>query len=144
MDTIDRKFLALRTGSVCGKVAEAATLTTHALNHFSGGPGTNKPQGSALPYFTKTLWKCCSRPHRGSPARTRSTDQEWFGAACAFLRWCPSYASLCRKQLRMNWTGRRCSCSAASLLSPTRVARVSRLIGTFDTTAKSWDWQVYW
>ena len=32
-------------------------------------------------------------------------------------------------------------CPAASLLSPIRVARVSRLIGNFDTTAKPRGWQ---
>jgi len=33
-------------------------------------------------------------------------------------------------------------CSAASLLCPFRVARVSRLIGNFDSTANGGGWQV--
>ena len=43
----------------------------------------------------------------------------------------------------MNWTVRRILlCSAASLLYPNQVERVSRLIGKFDHTAKHGAWQV--
>jgi hypothetical protein len=65
------------------------------------------------------------------------------GAVGAFLRCCPSYGSFRREQFSENRTGLRSFLALRRACSPQlRVARVSRLIGNSDSTAKRRGWQV--
>jgi len=108
------------SGAFCARLSESSAhlaITTQRMAHFLRPPlslpigrtfsqvacdQTDRAGSASLALRFKLSGKCCGRPIRRSLTLAPSADQDRYGAAFAFLRYCPSYASLRRVQLSMN------------------------------------------